>query len=269
MTVPYTFAYSTGDVALAELDANFASVANNVSSANTARTVTGNAQANITSVGVLTSLSSSGNITANLFIGNLVGYADSAGNAVFATAAGAANTAGQSTFANIATVAATVTTNAQPNITSVGTLISLDVTGNITADYFVGNIVGSIANAVYANTAGSANTAATVTTNAQPNITSVGTLTSLSSSGNINSGNLNLTGGVVAEYVESNSGVFAATGDIYGNNIIATTAFQLPVYANTTARDTAISSPSIGMLVVVGNTYQGYNGITWGNISLS
>lgn len=38
---------------------------------------------------------------------------------------------------------------------------------------------GAIANATYANTAGSANTANTVTDNAQPNITSLGTLTSL------------------------------------------------------------------------------------------
>ena len=34
MTVPYTFATATGNVPLAELDANFASVSNNVSDAN-------------------------------------------------------------------------------------------------------------------------------------------------------------------------------------------------------------------------------------------
>jgi hypothetical protein len=64
-------------------------------------------------------------------------------------------------------------------------------------------------------------------------------------------------------------GNFSAVGTVTGNNISAVTAFQLPVYANTTARDTAISSPAVGMLIVVGNTYQGYNGASWGNITLT
>ena len=67
MTVPYTFATQTGNIPLAELDANFVAVANNVSTANTVR---GNSQPNITAVGTLTYLSSSGNITAGYFIGN-------------------------------------------------------------------------------------------------------------------------------------------------------------------------------------------------------
>ena len=64
-------------------------------------------------------------------------------------------------------------------------------------------------------------------------------------------------------------GNISAVGTVTGNNISAVTAFQLPVYANTTARDTAISSPAVGMLIVVGNTYQGYNGASWGNITLT
>jgi hypothetical protein len=127
---------------------------------------------------------------------------------------------GNSNFANSAS---TVTSSAQPNITSVGTLISLTVTGNITAgnvnggnlvtaNYFSGDgslITGinasNAANANYANYAGSAFSvtgsnvtgqvgnaliAGTVYTNAQPNITSVGTLTSLAVTGNTTSGNL-------------------------------------------------------------------------------
>jgi hypothetical protein len=68
-----------------------------------------------------------------------------------------------------------------------------------------------VANATYATSAGSATTATTagtVTSNAQANITSVGTLTSLSVSGNTQSGNL-LTAGVVS-----------ATGNITGNYFI-------------------------------------------------
>jgi hypothetical protein len=64
-------------------------------------------------------------------------------------------------------------------------------------------------------------------------------------------------------------GNFSAVGTVTGNNVSAVTAFQLPVYANTTTRDTAISSPTVGMLIVVGNTYQGYDGASWGNITLT
>ena len=74
MTVPYIFATASGNVPLAELDANFASVANNVSSANVSGTVTINAQPNITSVGTLTSLSVTGNVNAgNIIATNLSG----------------------------------------------------------------------------------------------------------------------------------------------------------------------------------------------------
>ena len=101
-----------------------------------------------------------------------------------------------------ATTAGTVTTAAQPNITSTGTLTSLGVSGNITAanitantGIFAGNGAGlTNLNASnlstgtvpsgrltgsYSISVTSATTAGTVTTNAQPNITSVGTLTGL------------------------------------------------------------------------------------------
>jgi len=65
MTVPYTFANSTGAIPLAELDANFAAIPD---AANTAGTVTTNAQPNITSVGTLTSLSVSGTTVTNLIL---------------------------------------------------------------------------------------------------------------------------------------------------------------------------------------------------------
>jgi len=174
---------------------NFANVANNVAGANVsgqvanalvAGTVYTNAQPNITSVGNLTSLTVVGNttlgnqVTANYFIGNLFGTANLARN---------------------------VTLAAQPNITSLGTLTSLTVSGNttlgnsVTANYFVGNLYGVANNALVANNANFANIAntanlanaavlaGTVTVNAQPNITSVGTLTSLTVSGNVTAAN--------------------------------------------------------------------------------
>jgi hypothetical protein len=63
MTVPYTFANQTGAIPLSELDANFAAVPN---FANVANTVNNNSQPNITSVGVLNSLSVTGNTVTNL-----------------------------------------------------------------------------------------------------------------------------------------------------------------------------------------------------------
>ena len=65
----------------------------------------------------------------------------------------------------------------------------LNITGNVVANNFVGNV--SVA--TFANTAGRANTANTANTvinNAQPNITSVGTLTNLNVSGNIVASNI-------------------------------------------------------------------------------
>jgi hypothetical protein len=161
-----------------------------------------------------TGLTTPGNVTANYFIGN--------GSQLTGIVAG--NITGQ--VAN-ALVAGTVYTAAQPNITSVGTLTSLSVSGNITsgnanlgnvatANYFVGNgygltsinvsnIIGTIANANYAAYAGN------VTIAAQPNITSVGTLTALTVSGNANVGNLG-TGRVIA------------TGNISGTQLISNIA---------------------------------------------
>jgi hypothetical protein len=134
-------------------------------------TFVGNAIAN--------TVTASGNITANFFIGN--------GSQLTGITAATANT---------------VTDNAQPNITSVGTLTGLSVNGSITAanitantGVFTGNgaglsqlaganVTGTVANATFATSAGSATTAGTVTTAAQPNITSVGNLTALTVTGN-------------------------------------------------------------------------------------
>ena len=96
-----------------------------------------------------------------------------------------------------ALVAGTVYTAAQPNITSVGTLTSVSVTGNVDAGNVNGNGSGlsSITGANVTGQVGNALVAGTVYTAAQPNITSVGTLTSVSVTGNVDSGNVNATRG--------------------------------------------------------------------------
>jgi hypothetical protein len=62
-TVPFSFSNQVGPIPLSELDVNFANVK---AAADTAGTVTTNAQPNITSVGTLTALSVAGNIVGNL-----------------------------------------------------------------------------------------------------------------------------------------------------------------------------------------------------------
>ncbi len=148
-------------------------------------------------------VNSTGNITAPNFIGEVTGNVS--GSAATATTATSATTAG------------TVTTAAQPNITSVGTLTSVTVTGNVDSGNvnatLIGDVTGNVSGEVTGNVSGSAataTTAGTVTTAAQPNITSVGTLTSVTVTGNVAGGNLT-TGGQVT-----------ATGNITGGNLIAT-----------------------------------------------
>jgi hypothetical protein len=131
-----------------------ANVSGAVSSATTAGTVTTAAQPNITSVGTLTSLGVTGNVTA----GNV--YANS-------------GTVGASLLTG------TLTTAAQPNVTSVGTLTSLTVTGNVAG----GNLTTGGAVAATGNVSGGNLTTAGVIT-ATGNITSSANLVSNNIIGN-------------------------------------------------------------------------------------
>ena len=113
-------------------------------------------------------------------------------------------------------VTGTLTTASQPNITSVGTLSSLAVTGNITsgnanlgnnvtANFFTGS--GAYLTSVTAVTAG------TVTTNAQPNITSTGTLTTLTV-GNATANSTFGNGTITASGNISFTGANVSLGDV-------------------------------------------------------
>jgi hypothetical protein len=135
------------------------------------------------------------------------------------------------------------------------------------------NVSGTVANATYAASAGSATTAGTVTTAAQPNITSVGTLTSLGVSGNIIAVNLTATGnanfsgntvslGNVANLKISggNTGQFLKT-DGAGNLSFATpnAATGGNIYVFTRAHGTVYIEVQFGSITIVGRT---------GNISI-
>lgn len=141
-------------------------------------------QPNIYRVGTLLDLT-----VANTIVGNITGRA---------------NIANFTYYTQEANVANTVQENAQPNITSVGTLTGLSVqgntslrlgttlienlelvSGNITgtlSGIFVGNLIGNASNSFQAQQSFVANV---VSNSAQPNITSVGTLSNLSIAGNL------------------------------------------------------------------------------------
>jgi hypothetical protein len=137
-----------------------ANVTGAVTYASTANSV---ALANVSGAGNIASINISGNASQILY-----------GNGVFASAP---VTYGNS---NVATFLASYGSN------------TITTTGNVT----VGNIIGNgqaltgLAGANVSGQVGNALVAGTVYTNAQPNITSVGTLTSLSVTGNANVGNL-------------------------------------------------------------------------------
>ena len=153
-------------------------------------------------------------------LSNVVG-ANVTGEVTFAATANAVAGANVSGTVALATSAGTVTTAAQPSITSLGTLTGLGVNGTITASaitantgLFSGNGAG-LTNIIGANVAGSVATADNVILNAQPNITSTGTLTALSVTGNVSAGNVSGTGGVFT-YV---SGDGANLTNITGANV--------------------------------------------------
>ena len=208
--------------------------------ATTAATVTTNAQPNITSTGILTSVSVSGNATiGNLSVSGVVNTnlipvgngVQSLGNAtnqwsnLFLT--GNTIYLGNATISsNASSIVLTTPTGGQTVIA--GNTGNSDISGqtlSITGNATIGNITGAnvvsanifigsgnnLSNIQAANVTGavsSATTAATVTTAAQPNITSTGTLTSLSVSGTSNLGavgNVAITGGTNG-YVLSTNG---------------------------------------------------------------
>jgi hypothetical protein len=181
-------------------------------------------------------------------------------------------------------LAGTLTTAAQPNITSVGTLTSLGVNGTVTAVAFTANtgiftgngsglsaiaganVTGAVAYATIDNGVAAGNivgqvsnslVAGTVYTNAQPNITSVGTLTTLvvgnatanttfgngifTATGNANVGNL------------GTAGLIVATGNITGGNLTTTGTANIGTLAVTGNETIAGNSSITGNLSVTGN----------------
>ena len=235
-------------------------------------TVTGNTTSgNILTAGLVSA-------TANITGGNILtaGIMSSTGNAIH----------GNILTAGLISATSTITSSA--NITGGNILTGgyVSATGNVTGNYIIGNgsqLTGTVANATYATSAGSAGTAATVTTAAQPNITSVGILSSVSVTGNVTGTNLygtlqtaaqlNVTslGALSSLTVSGNAsvgnlttgGTISATSNITGGNLSGTNI----VGTLTTAAQTNITSVgTLGSLTVTANVQSG-NLLTAGQIS--
>jgi hypothetical protein len=214
-------------------------------------TLTTAAQPNITSVGTLSALGVTGNITSgNANLGNLVTANFLSGNGYLLTgisttivANGTSNISVPLINGNIIVgVGGTSNTVVFAN-TGVNIAGYANITGNVTsenanlgnaatANFFLGsgNNLSNIQAANVSGQVGNALLASTVYTNAQPNITSVGTLSSLAVTGNITGGNANLGNAVTANYFIGNgsylSGISAATAIslINGNSNVVVTA---------------------------------------------
>ena len=217
-----------------------------------AGTVSANAQPNITSVGVLSQITVTGNVTG----GNLVtaGLITATGNITgnYILGNGSQLTGLGATYSNAEVVALMAAFGSN----------TVSTTGNITAGYFLGNgsqltglpatygnanvaaylptytgnlnsvsaipgsaVTGTVALANIAYSVAGANVsgqvanaliAGTVYANAQPNITSVGTLLDLTVTGNITGGNLISLGNITGNYILGNG--TQLTG-ILGSNV--------------------------------------------------
>jgi hypothetical protein len=123
-----------------------------------------------------------GNVTASFFAGQ--------GNAL-------SNIQSASLVGNVASAntALVVTQPFQPNITQVGTLTGLFVNGNVTASFFSGqgNALSNIQSASLVGNVANANVALVVSQPSQPNITSVGTLTSLTVTNSVITSTINVS----------------------------------------------------------------------------
>ena len=248
MTVPYTFGNESSPIPLSQLDANFASIP---PFANTAGNVANAAQPNITSVGTLTSLSVSGNVST----GNVrtVGFSSATGNTIagnvltgglisaYGNVTGGNLIIGGNVLANNITVTTQLSTtgtiiggnvNSTGNVSASGNVLAqgkISAVGNIqTSQYFIGNFQGNITGnlsvggsntQVLFNNNGNVGAAGGLTYNSGSNTLSV--LGVISAQGNITGGNLVVNGttqliGLVTAPTPISSSA---------NNQVATTSF--------------------------------------------
>ena len=214
-------------------------------------TLTTAAQPNITSVGSLTSLTVTGNAnvgnigTAGLVVatGNVTGGNLTTGGVVSATGnvtGGNVNSAGTVTASRLISNIATGT--APFTVTSTTQVANLNVATAGLATY--ATTANAVAGANVSGTVSSATTAGTVTTAAQPNITSVGTLSSLTVSANV------ATGGIKTDNYYYANGVAISFAGAYSNSNVAS---YLPTFTGTVGATALTTGANSTAGTVTGN----------------
>jgi hypothetical protein len=197
-----TYATTANAVAGANVSGavSFATTANAVAGANVsgavayATTANSVAGANVSGAVALANYASIANSVAGANVSGEVSYAS------VANSVSAANVSGAVALANYASVANSV---AGANVSGAVGLanyasVANSVAGaNVSGEVPYASVANSIAGANISGQVSNAAIAGTVYTNAQPNITSVGTLTSLTVNGNISANNANITGNIV------------------------------------------------------------------------
>ena len=286
-----------------------ANVTGQVANALVAGTVYTNAQPNITSVGTLSSLTVTANISSgNANLGNAATASYFVGNGYYLTDLNV-NNIGTVANANYAAYAGNVTLASQPNITSLGTLASLTVSGLITATGTgiklsnVQDSAGTVTlqlssgnvttyNNLVVGSSGTGNVTAynanlgnlvianyyqgVLTTNAQPNITSVGTLNGVTATGTVNLtgasnvalgpiGNVHITGGSSGQYLQTD-GSGTLSWSTISTSSLANGNSNVSVY---NAGNVTISSNGVANVLTVTSTGTIVNGnLTSGNANL-
>lgn len=250
MPVPYTFATQSGNIPLSQLDANFSNVK---AFADSAGTVTESAQLNITRVGTLSTLTVSGNVTASRYIGD-----GSALTGISAQNANAESLTGTTISSNVT----------QSSLTRVGTLSSLAVSGSASVSALTVSGTISAGGAVSAPSLSATTIAGSLTTAAQPNITSVGTLSALNVSGNITASRFIGNGYTLTQVNASNISGTVANATYATSAGTATTATSATTAGTVTtaAQPNITSVGTLSSLTVTGNITGG-NLISGGNIA--
>jgi hypothetical protein len=240
-------------------------------SATTAGTVTTNAQPNITSTGTLTSLTvsgniSAGNVSATTFTGALSGAATTAGtvttnaqpNITSVGTLASLGVSGNITAANITANSGVFTGNGSGLSAIAGANVSGAVSFATTANAVAGaNVSGAVSFASTANAVAGANVsgqvgnalvAGTVYTNAQPNITSTGTLTSVTVTGNASANNFVAT----SYHIRSVGTGISAAGSTQGT---ATSISKEINIVSTVASGAGVILPAVaGAVITITNT---------------
>ena len=242
-------ALTSGTVASDRLTGSY--TINIAGSATTAATVVNAAQGNITSLGTLTSLVVTGNVTGGNFgtAGLVTATGNVTGGNVITAGVISAGSAGISTSGNIQGANILGVANVS-STTFTGSTVS--VIGNITGGNLLSpGLISVVGNITGGNLVGVANVNSTTFTGSTVNVTA-----------NITGGNI-ITGGVV-----SSTGIISSAGNVTGSNINGSNLYSVGIVSaagNITGGN--ISTANINATTHTGTTVNVTGNITGGNVT--